>query len=118
MSVRESFVEIFGKEQAHRIELAANEHSNDVNSTSKGADPFKWAVLVCIGYECVSRPSFAQYHQITIGQDKFKEWCLEHGELGTHDGDSDYLALFCGTYEPYLKPTVPLGKSEARTEVG
>ena len=31
---------------------------------------------------------------------------LEHGDLGDHDGDCDYLALMCGAYKGWLPTEV------------
>jgi len=102
MSVRDSFVAEFGEDQAVAIERAAAEHDNGVHSV-RGSDPFKWAVCICIGYECVSRPEFAEYHSITVPQERFKEWCLNHGELRSHDGDVDFLSLLSGAYGGYIQ---------------
>jgi len=101
MSVRNSFVETFSEDQAMRIEQAAYYHLNGINSANKGSDPFKWACLIVIGYQCVEK--YPKDHSITVSQDDFKKWCLEHGELGSHDGDCDYIALFCGMYSEYIK---------------
>ena len=102
-SVRKSYVKFFGEEQARILEQAAEGHDNEVHSR-RGSDPFKWAVLICIGYQCVEK--YAEEHKITVPFKKFKWWCREHGELGTHDGDCDYLTMFVGGYNEYVKKAV------------
>jgi len=101
MSVRNSYVERFGEQQAAALEDAAVEHNNDVHP-NKGSDPFKWVVLICIGYECVEKPDFAKHHGITVPWADFKSWAIANGELKTHDGDCDYIALFVGKYNEFV----------------
>jgi len=102
-TIRTKFVEEFGESQARRIERAAESHGNGINNKNKGSDPFKWALLICLGYQCVEVARYKKYHGITIGWGNFKKWIKNHGELGSHDGDCDYLALFCGTYNEFIK---------------
>lgn len=100
MSPRESFVELFGEQQASAIEAAAEGHKNGVHD-KKGSDPFKWACLIAIGYQCVEK--FGQSHGITVPFDEFKAWAIEHGEFASHDGDFDYISAFCGHYNEYMQ---------------
>lgn len=102
MSVRTSFVEHFGEDQAKALEHAAQEHGNGVNNQNLGEDPFKWAILIVIGYECAGR--FAEHHGITVKLTDLQNWCIAHGELRTHTGDCDYLALMTGSYDAFLPP--------------
>ena len=101
-SVRQSYVEHFGEEQASAIERAAEEHKNQVSGTERGSDQFKWAILMAIGFECPTRKEFREYHGITVPVAEFKAWCKEHGQLDTHEGCPDYISLFCGTYNEYM----------------
>lgn len=106
-SVRNSFVALFGEEQACRIEAAANEHKNGIHD-EPGSDPFKWACLIAIGHECISRPRFREHHKIAVPFDEFKAWAVEHGDFASHDGQYDYIAMFAGIYNEYMKKdTVP-----------
>jgi hypothetical protein len=102
MTVRDGFVKRFGEENASAVERAAEKHCNGVNDQKRGSDPFKWACLIVIGYECISR--FREYHKIDINPVSFKQWCIEDGNLGEHDGDVDYLSLFAGVYGDYVSP--------------
>ena len=100
-SVRASFVARFSEDQAAAIERAAQEHMNGVHD-NKGSDPFKWAFLVAIGYECISKDSYRAYHSITAPLAAMKEWARTEAHLASHDGDCDYLAAFVGAYSEYL----------------
>ncbi len=104
-SVRDAFVAKFGEADASAIEAAADGHSNGINSENKGSDPFKWALLICIGYECMSKDGYREHRGITTPWADLKPWIIEHGELATHDGDSDYLSLLAGTYNEFVGRT-------------
>lgn len=104
-TVRESFVKEFGERNAKVIESCAKEHGNGINNKKKGSDPFKNALLIVIGYECVSKEIYFKYHKFDskrISPYRFEKWCKEKGELNTHDGDCDYLALICGVYNKFI----------------
>ena len=102
MSVRESFVERFGEEQASLIEGAVESHSNMIPwPQDKGSDPFKWVVLRAIGFECVTQ--YKEAHGITVDEGELRDWCLNEGNLSSHDGDFDFLAAFAGIYEGWVK---------------
>ena len=101
MSIRDSFVTRFGTEQADNIEMAAIDHMNGIHD-NPGSDPFKWALLICIGYQCISREEFRNYHRITVPLEEVKMWALEEGQLNTHDGDYDVLGLFAGAYDEWV----------------
>lgn len=106
MSIRDKFVAVFGEDEAQRIEASACEHANGINDANRGSDPFKWAILICIGYECFTKDSYRTYHKFHHPADTLKVWIIEHADLGTHDGDSDNLSLFGGGYSPYIKEEV------------
>ena len=99
-TMREQFVQRFGEADAVAIERAACEHKNGIHD-KMGSDPFRWALLICIGYECMSR--FANYHQIATPFAEIDTWMLEHtADFAAYDGDSDFLALFGGAYDKYV----------------
>ena len=102
MSVRDSFEQQFGVDLADRVVMAANEHANGVNDTNRGSDPFKWALLICIGYECLSHPEYREYHRMELDWPIVKQWIVEEGNLASHDGDFDYVSLFTGDYNEYV----------------
>lgn len=101
MSTRKSFVAHFGSDQAAAIEDAADSHKNGIHD-SKGSDPFRWAIVICIGHQCMEVDGYREHHGITAPWEEIEAWIKEHGDLANHDGDSDYLALFAGVYTKYM----------------
>lgn len=106
MSVRASFVEKFGENEALRFEKAAEEHRAGTfgrdTGRRKGSDPFKWAICIVIGFECASKESYRRHHGIEAPWDDVKRWIKDQAQLQTHDGDFDYLALFSGAYNEFM----------------
>ena len=101
-SVRESFVLHFSEEAALLLEAAAESHKNGIHD-EKGSDPFKWTIAMVIGNQCIEGEK-QKYHGLEEFNDrKFKQWVKDYGELGSHDGDVDYLSAFCGIYDEYIK---------------
>ena len=98
--IRDSFVEAFSKEEAANVEAAAEEHLDDMFS-NRGSDYFRWAICICIGFECMSKDSYRKYHGIVTPWETLKEWIKEHGDLQHHDGDVDTLAYGTGVYEEF-----------------
>ena len=101
-TTRKSFVETFGEDQAYVIEAAAHSHMNSVHD-NKGSDPFRWAICICIGHQCFEEENYREHHNITAPAEAIKAWIVENGDLANHDGDVDFLALFAGAYDPYIK---------------
>lgn len=103
VSVRDGFVEVFGEDMAKAVETAAYQHAEPREPKGAGSDPFKWALCIAIGFECVSQPKFMAAHKINPeAGPAIKQWVVEHGELGSHDGDLDYLALVAGVYQDWM----------------
>ena len=102
-SIRNIFVKQFGEKLADSLERAAMEHGNGINDTNLGSDPFKWVLLICIGYQCFELKRFRDYHNIKGASYKdIKKWIKDNAELGSHDGDSDYLSLVAGVYKEFV----------------
>ena len=101
-SIRPLFVKEFGEDQAFAIEKAAEEHDNEVHP-KRGKDPFKWALLICIGYECLEKEKYREHHGINVPFTELKEWIKEVADLRSHEGDVDYLSLFCGKYSEFIR---------------
>lgn len=102
-SVRGSFVEQFGEDQAAALERAAEGHANGINSERRGDDPFKWAILIAIGYQCAEKEDFRDYHGITAPWDEVKAWIKAHADLASHNGDCDFICLFVGGYNDFVQ---------------
>ena len=100
--MRDAFVERFGEDQAQAIEAAAMRHENVVHD-ERGSDSFRWALLICIGFECMEVGPYRADHGITAPWDEIDAWMRERTEwFKEHDGDVDYLAMFCGRYHVYV----------------
>lgn len=103
MSIRKAFEERFGADQAEAIYTAAIEHSNGINNKNKGSDPFKWALCIALGYQCMEVEEYREYHGITAPWKEVKQWIKDNAELSTHDGSFDYLAALAGVYNEYVR---------------
>lgn len=102
MSIRAAFAGKFGEDQAAMIEAAAVQHVNSAHD-DRGSDPFKWAIAICIGYECMTVDRYRDYHGITADAGELKAWVREHGGLASHNGDVDYLGAAAGAYEGWVQ---------------
>lgn len=100
---RDRFVEQFGEDEALKLEAAANEHRDGANDKNRGSDPFKWVLLICIGYDCMAVPSFRKHHNITTSWKELRQWIINNAELGSHDGDYDGLSALSGAYNEFVK---------------
>jgi hypothetical protein len=101
MSIRKSFVEHFGEENALAMEHAAQEHENGLHP-NKGSDPFKRVLMLTISYECASKPNYASYHGITAEWEKVHQWIIDRADIASYDGDVDMLAALSGAYNQYV----------------
>lgn len=101
-SIRSLYAKKFGEDETRALESAAEGHKNGVHD-KPGSDPFKWAIVIAIGYQCVEIDKYRRYHGINANFNKWKKWVKENAELGSHDGDSDYLTLARGAYAQYIK---------------
>lgn len=95
----QKFADKFGTDQADAVMRAANQHDNDVHG-NRGSDPFRWAISIALGYECIGR--FAADHGITADLDDVRAWIKAEADLGSHDGDVDFLAALCGVYDEFI----------------
>lgn len=105
---REAFVDRFGESDAAAIEAAADMHKNGVHD-EPGSDPFRWAIVIALGYQCAEIDGYRDHHGIVAPWAAIDGWLKEPAQrdwLSAHDGDSDYLALFVGTYTPYMPEPV------------
>lgn len=101
-SVKDDFIKRFGVKEAEAIERAAESHGNGINDRRRGDDPFKWALCICIGYQCMEISSYREFHEIRSPWDEIKSWIKDYAHIGTHNGDVDYLSLLIGKYKEYM----------------
>ena len=99
--MREKYIKKFGEKQAQRIEEAATTHylsGATVSGKNKGSNPFKWAILTIIDFQCVEK--YAKEHGITVSNNKFMKFCVKHRkELGEHDGDIGWIGVVAGVFD-------------------
>jgi len=104
--IENKFIKRFGRELAEKIKEAAESHANGANNEKIG-DYFKWALLIVIGYQCLEKKEYRDYHGIKFPKGvkwlDIKKWIRDNAELETYQGDLDYLALFAGVYDYYVK---------------
>lgn len=101
--IEEKFVKDWGEELAQKVWECAYSHANGINDANKGSDPFKWALLIVIGYQCFEIEDYRKYHGVPdLDWEKMKKWIRDNAELETHDGDCDYLSLWAGRYNYYV----------------
>ena len=106
--VRASFVVQFDKIEAKLIERAAQEHKSGMGVTAhKGDSPFRWALSVVIGFDCVDVEAFRQHHGITLDPEEFASWCRQHAQLRSFTDGGDILGMLGSHYQRYLAPVVP-----------
>jgi hypothetical protein len=99
---RESFVALFGEEQAVAIERAAAGHRGFLlEGKKRGSDPFRDAIVICIGCECMTR--FREDHGISASESRLKDWVRKCANLAQHDGPIDYLCLCLGMYDSWMR---------------
>lgn len=111
MTIRTSFVEHFGEENAVKVEEAALMHmaegpavpeSLQVHAKDNwGPDPFKYLFLCCIARDCFTR--WREWHGIKAEYEDLLAWSLEYADLHNHEGDlPDYMAALAGAYNPWI----------------
>jgi len=103
-SIRDAFVRRFGEPMAQAIEAAAREHTMP-SMNMLGNDPFKWALLTAIGWECVNK--FRDSHPelpvlATLDPEELATWCRHEADLGSFDGAWDGLSVLAGAYKRWL----------------
>ena len=94
------FAERFGAENVAAIIAAAHSHDNGLHD-NPGSDEFRWALLIGLGFECMSK--FQYSHGITAPWRQVDDWMRARPEwFSEHDGDTDTVSLFCGVYNEYV----------------
>jgi len=102
MGLREKFVARFGEDDAKAIEAAADRHVlKDGADARTGSDPFRWALVICIGYQCMEIEGYRKEHNIVSEWIDLQDWIIRNAELKDHDGGFDAISMFAGTYNVY-----------------
>ena len=98
--IKERFIKQFGDEEANKIIDAALSHGNGVNNNNYGSSKFRWAITICLGYDCMT--TYRDDHGIKPPWEELKQWIKDYADLGSHDGDVDYISAFCGVYDEFI----------------
>lgn len=94
----------FGQDQADAVYTAATSHRDLDGSGERSTfqpdypDHFATIFAFAIGYECVNRNEFKDYHGITADTEQMRQWCLDNNVLNRAE-DADFLCLLAGGYD-------------------
>lgn len=116
-NIRGAFVERFGAENADRVEACAQQHKTWRDFDAErgyGSDVFRWAVLMVISFECLTR--FAASHGFTCDGAEVYAWLKEPAQrdwLAAHDGDFDAIAMLSGAYNDFMPTKEAAPESQA-----
>ncbi len=99
------FAEKFDKTNALKIVYAAEEHEPLTYASCRGNDPFKWALLMCIAFQCIEVPEYADYHGFTFDLVEVRKWIKENVDFSDYDGDLGPLSLAAGVFAQYGIPS-------------
>jgi len=102
MTLQERFATEFGEEQAIAIINAAEEHSSETIAKGQGSDPFKWALVICIDFDCWVKRRFRHYHKIKPSAFRIENWIIHHANLEDYDGDVPPISLVLGKYNKFM----------------
>ena len=112
--LRARFVARFGEDLAETIERAAEHHTRVLPAPlERGSDPFRFALVWAIGFECVSRPEFRLEHGVTAPWADLVGWIHDEADLASFDGAMDLSGRGRGLFDLILGP-----RTEADVEVG
>lgn len=141
MSVRETFVALFGEADAQRISEATLMHVSPTQhpltdlltkfgavfvgrldteriDDNWGSDPFKYEVMTVISSDCVANPELREFHGFELDPEEFYQWVVQHAGLDTFDGDypdplAEALVKLSGqTMAEFLRENIDKHKGE------
>jgi hypothetical protein len=125
VTTRDKYASRFGEAEAVAIEAAAAEHARPdeivdmldvlgslaVSDTApgdyksnRGSDPFKWALMMTISYECVSKESYREHHGIEAPWADIREWIIAEADMRSFDGVWDPMAKANGMFDFIFEP--------------
>jgi hypothetical protein len=112
--LRARFVARFGSDLAETVERAAEHHTKVLPAPLvRGSDPFRFAIVWAIGFECLSRPEFRLEHGITASWADLLGWIRDEADIASFDGTMDMSGRGRGLFDAILGP-----HSEADLEAG
>ena len=103
--LRARFAARFGTDLAEKIERAAEHHTKVLPAPlSQGSDPFRFALVWAIGFECLTRPAFRREHGITAPWADLSAWIRDEADLASYDGTMDLAGRGFGLFDAILGP--------------
>lgn len=97
-SIRKAFEKEFGKLDAIAIMVAATSHADPPRK--RGIGLFQWALMICIGFDCITKQRF--YHGIGTHPSVIKSWVKKYARLDKYNGPCDIATAFCGGYKKWM----------------
>ena len=112
--LRARFADRFSTDLAETIERAAEHHTKVLPAPlERGSDPFRFALVWSVGFECLSRPKFRLEHRVTAPWAELMGWIRDEADLASFDGTMDLAGRGRGLFDAILGP-----HTEADVEVG
>jgi hypothetical protein len=112
--LRTRFVARFGDDLAETIVAVAEHHTKVIPAVlGRGSDPFRFALVWAIGFECLTRPEFRREHGITVPWADLLTWICDEADLASFDGTMDVSGRGRGLFDAILGP-----HTEADVEAG
>jgi hypothetical protein len=103
--LRARFVARFGPDLAEMIERVAEHHTKVLPAPlDQGSDPFRFALVWAIGFECLTRPAFRREHGITAPWADLSAWIRDEADLASYDGTMDLAGRGFGLFDAILGP--------------
>lgn len=103
--LRERFVARFGSGLAETIERAIEDHAKKYPLVlDRGSDPFRFALVWAVGFECLVNPAFRREHGITTPWADLAVWIRAEADLASYDGTMDLAGRGFGSFDAILGP--------------
>lgn len=103
--LRIRFAARFGEDLAETIEQVAEHHTTVIPAVlDRGSDPFRFALVWAIGFECLTRPEYRLEHGITAPWADLLGWICDEAALDSFDGTMDLSGRGRGLFDAILGP--------------
>jgi len=103
--LRARFVSRFGEDLADTIERVAEHHTKVIPAPlERGSDPFRFALVWAIGFECLTRPEYRLEHGIRAPWAELLTWICDEADLASFDGTMDLSGRGRGLFDAILGP--------------
>ena len=101
--LRARFVERFGSDLAQTIERAIDLHAAEYPlALERGSDPFRFALIWAVGFECLTRPQFRREHGITTPWADLAAWIRKEADFASFDGTMDRAGHASGFFRDVI----------------